>query len=939
MNTIKTLAILITTIFLFSACNSKKSSVSQVENGVEVSTGKLNVKVQFYADDIARVVKWSNDGTSEKKSLSVIQNSLPKLSVTSEDAKESVTLKSSSLSVVIDKASGNIQFALASGENLLSEAGTTELKPVEYKGDKGFAMKQYYQFSPEEGIYGLGQHQDGYFNYRGKEVVLVQSNTEAVNPFFISTKNWGILWDNYSKTVFNDNNQNASIYSDMGDNIDYYFVRGENMDKVISGYRQLTGKAPMYGKYAYGYWQSKEHYDTQEELLTVARKYRKLKIPIDNMIQDWDYWNGNPNWGSMEFDKTLFPEPEKMMKELHDMNYHAIISIWPAIGPNTKFYKDMDSRPGFLYPTVGWAGFKYIDAYNPAVMDLYCKYLNEGIYSKGLDGWWMDSTEPDVVNALSKESSDYELKKMNNNHLGSFARYLNPYSLVMTEAVHKNWRNQTSDRRAYILTRSTFAGQQRNAATTWSGDIGANWQVYRNQISAGTNHCMSGIPYWTFDIGAFVIGAYGGAFSTGGKQPSYQELYTRMFQLGAFCPIFRSHGSETPREIWEMGEFSPTLIKFDNLRYRLLPYIYSLAWKVTNDDYTYMRGLPMDFGNDPKTYNIDDQFMFGPAMMVCPVTEFMYHRPPTLSEVVPADVFKTNDGKPGLQAKYYKTKDYHNLSREQVDSNININWYGGRPDYVTDSMYSIRWEGKIVPKESGKHQFHMKSFDAKRIILDGKVLPVVYTSTEQYTDFVELEARKEYSFVLENENNQTGAARMILNWKTPSMFALEKEPVAVEKTKTVYLPSNTQWYDFWTGKKYSGGQDATFDAPIDMIPLLVKAGSIIPMGPFVEYSTQKPADPIELRIYKGANGSFTLYEDENDNYNYEKGVYATIDFAWDDASSTLTIGERKGEFPGMLKTRTIKIVLVDESHGNGIDLTQRADKTITYTGEKLEIAL
>jgi alpha-D-xyloside xylohydrolase len=410
-----------------------------------------------------------------------------------------------------------------------------------------------------------------------------------------------------------------------------------------------------------------------------------------------------------------------------------------------------------------------------------------------------------------------------------------------------------------------------------------------------------------------------------------------MFQFGAFCPIFRSHGSETPREIWEMGDFTPTLIKFDNLRYRLMPYIYSLAWKVTNDGYTIMRGLPMDFSADKKTYNIDDQFMFGPALMVSPVTECMYFRPPSLSDVVPAEVFKTSDGKPGLLVRYYKDKNYKNLSKEQIDANININWYGGRPDYVTDSMYSIRWEGKLIPKETGKYQFHMKSFDAKRIILDGKILPIVYTSTEQYTDFVALEAGKEYPFVLENENNQTGAARMILNWKTPAMFKLEKEPVTTPKVKKVYLPEGTTWYDFWTGKTYNGGQRATFDTPIDKIPLLVKAGSIIPMGPFVQYSTEKPEGPIELRIYKGANGSFTLYEDENDNYNYEKGVYATIAFNWDDTNKTLTIGARKGEFPGMLKTRTIKVVLVDEKHGAGIEISQLFDKVLVYNGDEQRV--
>ena len=934
MKNSNSLLIISVLFFLVTGCNSTK--VNQIQNGVEIHSGNLNVKAQFYAENIVRITKWSNDGTSDKKSLSIIKQSVPSLNITKEETKTDVILKSGSLTIKVSKQTGNIEYLSGSGENMLKETGETLFKPVVYSGDKGFQFQQNFELTPGEGIYGLGQNQDGYFNYRGKEVVLVQSNTEAVIPFLISSQSWGILWDNYSKTIFNDNENGTSLWSDMGDNIDYYFVKGENMDKVISGYRYLTGTAPMYGKYAYGYWQSKEHYATQNELLTIARKYRKLKIPIDNMIQDWDYWNGNKNWGSMLFDKSLYPEPKRMMDELHAMNFHAIISIWPAMGPNTKIYRDMDKN-GFLYPTVGWAGFKYFDTYNPKANDLYWKYLREGLYSKGLDGWWMDSTEPDVVCALTKESTNYELKKMGRNYLGSFARYMNPYSLVMTEAVYKNWRNETSQKRAYILTRSTFAGQQRCAATTWSGDIGANWNVYRDQISAGVNHCMSGIPYWTFDIGAFVLGAYDGVFNTGGKQPSYQELYTRMFQFGAFCPIFRSHGSETPREIWEMGDFTPTLIKFDNLRYRLMPYIYSLAWKVTSEDYTYMRGLPMDFKNDKKVYNIDDQFMFGPSIMVNPVTDFMYHRPPTGSVVVPSEVFKTNDGKAGLMARYYKDKNYKNLSKEQIDPNININWYGGRPDYVTDSMYSIRWEGKLVPKETGKYQFHMKSFDAKRIILDGKTLPVVYTSTEQYTDFVNLEAGKEYSFILENENNQTGAARMILNWKTPSMWALDVEPVKAEKTKEVYLPGGTTWYDFWTGKTYNGGQKVKFDAPIDKIPLLVKAGSIIPMGPFMEYSTQKPADPLELRIYKDANGSFTLYEDENDNYNYEKGICSTIAFNWDDASKTLIIGARKGEFPGMLKTRTIKVVLVDEKNGNGIEISSSFDKTIVYKGDEQKI--
>jgi alpha-D-xyloside xylohydrolase len=596
-------------------------------------------------------------------------------------------------------------------------------------------------------------------------------------------------------------------------------------------------------------------------------------------------------------------------------------------------------KRGFLYRPVGWAGFKYYDAFNPAANKLYWKYLKRGLYSKGLDGWWIDSTEPDVVNAMTKESSEYELKKMGSNFLGSWARYLNPFSLVMTNDIYKNWRAETSDRRAYILTRSTFAGQQRNAATTWSGDIGASWDVYRRQISAGINHSMSGIPYWTFDIGAFVLGAYEGVFMSGGKDPAYQELYARMFQFGAFSPIFRSHGSETPREIWEMGEFTEPMLKIDKLRYRLMPYTYSMAWMVTNQDYTIMRGLPMDFSSDENTYSIGDQFMFGPSVMVCPVTEYMYHHPPEPSELVGSGFFRTNDGKPGLLAKYYRDAGREHVSREQTDPNVDIVWYTGRPDYATDSTYAIRWEGKLIPKESGKHQFHLLCYDPKRVILNGDTLRMVYTSVEQYTEPVNLEAGRAYDFVVETENRSTGAARMRLFWKTPEIFAREQLTVEKEKSRDVYLPAHHTWFDFWTGGASEGGKTIKADAPIDRLPLFVKAGSILPMGPFLQYSTEKPADPIELRIYPGADGSFTLYEDENDNYDYERGVFATIEFRWDDARRQLTIGDRSGEFPGMLQKRTINVVVVRENHGVGLEISGRVNKVVRYRGKGIVVKL
>jgi alpha-D-xyloside xylohydrolase len=920
------------------SCSLNRVSVENIRNGVLLKTKHQNMSLRFYSGDIVRITKWHPDGTSEKLSLSVILDSIPDLGIHVEDGSDTVTLHSSALTVSVAKADGKIEYRTSAGRTLLKEKGSATFAPVVYAGDSGYSVTQYFELAPGEGIYGLGQHQSGYFNYRGKSVKLAQANTEAVIPFLISTCNYGILWDNYSLTVFDDNAEGASISSDMGNNIDYYFIGGTNMDAVISGYRQLTGKAPMYGKWAYGYWQSKEHYQTQAELLEVAEKYRKLKIPIDNMIQDWDYWNGNANWGGMFFDKTLFPQPKEMCDRLHSMNFHIIISIWPAIGPKTPFYADM-LKHGFLYKPVGWAGFKYYDAFNPAANRLYWQYLKSGLYSKGLDGWWIDSTEPDVINALTKEASEYELKKMGRNYLGSWARYLNAFSLVMTDDIYKFWREETSDRRAYILTRSTYAGQQRNAATTWSGDIGASWEVYRHQIAAGINHSMSGIPYWTFDIGAFVLGAYDGVFSSGGKDPAYKELYARMFQFGTFCPIFRSHGSETPREIWEMGEFTKPLIEFDNLRYRLMPYIYSLAWKITSEDYTIMRGLPMDFSTDTETYSIDDQYMFGPSLMVCPVTEYMIHRPPESSTLIGPEFFRTKDGKPGLNASYFKDNKYKTPGTEKIDANINVFWYTGRPDYVSDSMYAIRWEGRLVPGETGKHQFHMKCFDAKRIILAGDTLPIVYTSTEQYTGFVDLTAGREYDLVVETENNSTGAARMQLFWKTPGIFAKEQVTEAKEKLREVYLPAGVIWYDFWTGKTFEGGRRMKFDAPVDKIPILVKAGSIIPMGPFIQYATEKPADPVELRIYAGADGTFTLYEDENDNYNYEKGIYATLSFAWNDSRQELTISERKGEFPGMLKRRTFKIVRVKEQQGTGVGITEKPDKVVQYDGTQQVIVL
>ncbi len=933
-------------VIAFSSPPAECQNMKHITNGVAVTTQSATVKVQFFSDRIVRVEKWPAQGIEKKKSLSVIMKPMPHLKTVCVEKNETLVISSSWISVVISKPDGRVRFTTKDGNSLLMEDSCFFQRAI-YGSDSAFSMEQEFVLTPNEGIYGLGEDQHGYMNYRAKTVTLVQTNTNAISPFLVSTMNYGILWDNYSKTVFQDDGKSrASIWSDVGDNLDYYFIYGANIDSVIAGYRELTGQAPMYGKWAYGYWQSKEHYKTQDEVLSIAKKYRDLRIPIDNVIQDWDYWNGAKNWSGMFFDKTRFPHPKEMTDSLHGMNFHFMISIWPALGPNTEIYHDMEKR-GFLYSPVGWGGFKYYDAYNPAADKLYWKYLKNGLLSKGVDAWWIDSTEPDLINANTVESTEYEMKRVGNNHLGSWARYLNAFSLAMTDQLYSNYRREYSDKRFYVLTRSTFAGQQRAAATTWTGDIGASWEIYRNQISAGINHSMSGIPYYTFDIGAFVLGAYGGVFNRGGNDPAYEELYARMFQFGAFCPIFRAHGSETPREIWAFSDtigtgekFSDAMLEVDNLRYRLLPYIYSLAWKVTSQGYTIMRGLPMDFESDPKTYDIDNEFMFGPSILVCPVTRWMYYRPPEPSVLIGPESFRTDNGEPGILATYCRDSKHKIVTKQEVEPNINMNWYAtGRPAYMTDSSFSIRWEGKLVPVESGKYQFHMRSYDAKRIILDGKQLPIVYTSVEQFTDTLDLIAGKEYSFVLETENATPGAAHMELNWKTPSIFGRENVNEPRPKTTEVYLPNCGGWYDFWTGEKYEGGQNILADAPIDKIPIYVRTGSIIPMGPFVQYSTEKPADPIELRIYPGADGRFTLYEDENDNYDYEKGIYSTITFEWIDSAGTLTVGKRVGTFPGMLKDRTFNVILVDKELGIGVESEKRVTEVIKYSGSKSKVKL
>ncbi len=921
------------------ALGSPGAHVIPLSDGVSIRTASQQVLVQYNSDHILHVRKWLIGEAPTRPSLVVVDPPVfAGRAFVAQDG-DSVVLKSGGLCATISIATGCVAVADAEGKPVVSETEPSTITPVEIPGEaKARGVSTRFVLEANEGIYGLGQHQDGLMNYRGHSVKLVQANTQASNPFLLSTKGYGILWDNYSKTIVADNARGCSFWSEVGDGVDYYVVYGGSMDGAIAGYRELTGAAPLYGRWAYGYWQSKEHYEDQAEVLKVAAEYRRRQIPIDGIVQDWDYWDGRDHWNQLFFYDQLFPRPAEMIDTLHRDHFHFMISIWSGFGPKTPVYRDMESK-GFLYPTVGWAGFKYFDPYNPAANDLYWDYIKRGLFEKGVDGWWMDSTEPDIVNAQTKDAEEYQMKRVGANHLGTFARYLNTYPLVATEGVYARQRRATDRKRVYILTRSTFAGQQRAAATTWSGDIGASWPIYRRQISAGLNHSLSGIPYWTFDIGAFCIGSYGGVFVDGGKDPAYQELYTRMFQFGAFCPIFRSHGSETPREIWEFGAFTPILIDFDRLRYRLMPYIYSTAWRVTREGYSLMRALPMDFPQDRTTYGIDDQFLFGPSILVCPVTQYMLHRPPEPSIPVAPEHFRTADGRPGLDAVYFDDDHFGHEVLRRTDPDISLNWYTGWPDFIPTEKFSMRWTGTLVPTETGPHRFHVKSFGPRLLQLDGRDLKFTYASVEAVTEPVALEAGRAYRFSFATSNSALGAFRAQLFWKTPAILAAERVPAPRPPTRPVYLPAAADWFDFWTGDRLTGGRLISAPAPIDRIPLLVRAGSIVPLGPFVQYAAEQPDAPIELRIYPGADAAFSLYEDENDTYDYEKGQHATVRFTWTEATRTLTVGAREGRYPGMPERRRFRLIVVRPGHGTGIGEATAPDAVVDYAGQAQAVRL
>lgn len=793
----------------------------ETENGIKTSINdkKIDVEVQWFTPNSLRILKTPLGKTVEKKSLSVIAkpNKSGVKIATSDNSR--IVMKSPVLTVTLNTENGIITYAKTDGTVLLKENENSKpFTPMKDADRDTYTVYQGFITDKEEGLYGLGQLQNGQMMQRNMSKVLIQGNVEDVSPIFQSTKGYGVFWDNYSATTYTDNENETSFSSEVGDCIDYYFMYGGSADGVIAQVRALTGEVPMMPLWSYGFMQSKERYKSQEETVGVVKKYRELGIPLDCIIQDWQYWGHNYLWNAMDFRNPSFDNPKAMIDSIHGMNAHMMISIWSSFGPATKPYRTLD-KEGLLFNIETWpqsgvegwppnmeypSGVRVYDCYNPKARDIYWDYLNKGIFQLGMDGWWMDSTEPDHFNW---KDSDFDRQT----YLGSYRSVRNAYPLMTVGGVYDHQRAETSDKRVIILTRSGFLGQQRYASNVWSGDVQSSWDMFRKQITAGLNFSLTGMPHWNSDLGGFFAGSYntnGNASAT--RNPMYQELYVRWLQFGVFCPMMRSHGADTPREFFWYGKAGEpvydALVDAVKLRYSLLPYIYSTAWEVSHRQSTFMRALYMDFLNDKNTWKIGNEYMFGKAFLVAPVLHAQY------TPEQKQNILKENEG-------------WNKTTNNQVNLSLNV-------------------------------------------------------------DFTQ------------------------------------------SKEMEVYLPSGNKWYNYWTNENFDGGQKLKIKTSLDRIPLFVRAGSIIPIGPDVQYTNEKKWDNLIINVYPGADGTFTLYEDEGDNYNYESGAYTEIQMKWNDTKRILTIDARKGEYNGMLTKRNFTIRTADGK-----------EKVITYSGKKINVKI
>jgi alpha-D-xyloside xylohydrolase len=922
---------------------------ARLDNGVQFRANGITKNVVFYGPGIVRVNANLGRTHTQQPSLAVVAPPAA-VSLQVEETPESLTMVSGQLRIVASKRTGALVFLDAAGKELTREQADapSEIKEVMISGAPTYEVRHTFTLAPDESLYGLGQYNRPYMDYRGQEVLLVQTNIGTVVPFLVSTRRYGILWDITSKMTFKDDASGATLWAESAPaGVDYYFVAGGTMDGVIAGYRNLTGAAPMMPKAAFGLFMSKERYQTQNRLLEVVRNFRREGFPLDYIVQDWQYWGGDKDgtWSGMIWNKERFPDPAGAINTLHDeLHVKLMISIWPSIGNDTALAHELDAK-GLRFEPLHWISKKarIYDAYSADGRAIYFKHIKQGLLDVGVDALWMDGTEVEVGGACHDAAEvERDIKRLGTNALGDFTRYLNPYSLLTTKGTYEGQR-ATGDKRVLTLTRSAWAGQQRYAALPWSGDTTASWETFRNQIGGGINIALAGLPYWTQDTGGFFVN-----YSDGERNPEYQELYARWNQFAIFNPIYRIHGTSIEREPYLFKTLAPeiysSLLGAARLRYELLPYVYSLAWQTTANSYTMMRGLPMDFPDDPQVRKTDDAFMFGPALLVHPVTRAMFHVSDPPAATVPTDVLRTPAGKPGLAVQYFSGENFEQPAGTAVDEKMEHAWPGPPlanppPGLTGFENFSARWEGSVIAPEDGEYEFGAEFDDGVRLFLDGKLVAQDWNNGPKRYRSGKTTLTRGQQVALKVEFHQGGGGRYFrLAWRTPSdLRALAENKKTVDPTARTYLPAGADWFDFWTNERFAGGQTITKTCTLDTFPLYVRAGAIVPMGPARQYTGDQPDAPCEIRVYPGANAEFTLYDDDGESYAYERGARATIPLRWDEKAQTLTFGARSGTFPGMRENRTFHIVWARSAHGAGDTGTAEPEAVVAYTGAMVAV--
>lgn len=915
-------------------------SWKKTKTGIEIRTGALTKRVDSYGKNTLRVTANLGEDYATAPSICVIAKPTKEKWKVANDTPESVTFSVGGLQVTADKATGALTFAKEDGSVVLKEKATSVEKRV-ISDAPTYEVKQTFTLKPDEAIYGLGQSIRPFLNYRGQEILIVQANVPAYVNTITSSENNGIFWDIASQSVFKDDANGMSIWSESAPSgVDYYLMTGNSMDAVVHEYRRLTGAAPMFPKQAFGFFMSKERYRTQQEVIGIVERFRAEKYPIDYIVQDWQYWKAEPGkWTSMTWCPERYPNPKAMCDTLHNkLHVKIMTSIWPTVGSDCDLARELDAK-NLRFKPLHWItrNARVYDAYSQEGRDIYFKHMKKGLFDVGIDAMWMDGTEVETRSACHDQRAMIkDIKENGVNAMGDFTRYLNSYSLMTNKGCYEGQR-KTRKQRVLTLTRSAWGGQQRYAAIPWSGDTTASWNRLKEDVVGGLQASLSGLPYWTQDTGGFFVNYPGGA-----QNAEYQELLARWNQFSVFNPIYRWHGTSIDREPWRFKELNPkmydSLRKGNALRYRLMPYIYSLAWLTTKRDYTMTRPLVMDFPNEEGAKSCVDKFMFGPAFLVQPITRPMFTLPEPTPDAVPEEVLTTEDGKPGVRTEYFAGRNFEKSVSVAFDKKVDYTWPG--PPLVEwpeglkgGNDFSCRITGVLTVPESGEYQIGVAGDDGFRLWLDGEkvVEDWSFAATRYVSKTMRLQKGRKIPFKI--EYFQAGGDRSLrFAWRTPEALRKHREEQAkLNSTEKTQLPKDADWYDFWTNKFHRGGETVSQAYALDVFPLFVRAGSIVPMAPEgLQYATQETDKPYEIRIYSGKNAVFTIYEDDNETYAYEKGEYAETPLRWDEEDKTFRFGKRKGSFPQLRKTRDYKVVLIAP---DGTTQT----KSATYSGKPLEL--